>query len=100
MIWRLCSEKETSPLLTVAGSWQLHTLTSVSGRSSSLEIQASPLTLGTYFIILRRLETINLGRGAERAPELSLIEMLEVFSGCRVAAVTCFALIRSYHESA
>lgn len=76
-------------LLPCYGCWKLATsyADSVSGRSSSLEIQASLLTLGTYFIILRRLETINLGRGAERAPELSLIEMLEVFSGCRVAAV-------------
>lgn len=45
------------------------------------------LTVGTYSIILRRCETINLGGGAQRAPELSLIEMLKVFSGCKVAAV-------------
>lgn len=56
-------------------------------RGSSSENQASPLIVGTYSIILRRLETINLGRGAERAPELSLIQMLKVFSSCKVAAV-------------
>lgn len=60
-----------------------------------------PLLLwAPYSIILRRLETINLGRGAERAPELSLIEMLKVFSSCSRSCVTCFALIRSSHESA
>lgn len=42
---------------------------------------------GTSFITLQRLGIIHLGREAERVSELSLMEMLKVFSARKGAAV-------------
>lgn len=69
--------------------WKLATASagSIRGGSSSWENRALPGTLGTPSITLRRLGTIHLGREAERAPELSMIEMLKVFGARKDAAV-------------
>ena len=69
--------------------WKLATASagSIRGGSSSWENRALPGTLGTPCITLQRLGPIHLGREAERAPELSVVEMLKVFSTHKDAAV-------------
>lgn len=69
--------------------WKLATASagSIRGGSSSWENRALPGTLGTPCTTLQRLGTIHLGREAERAAELSVIEMLKVFGTRKDAAV-------------
>lgn len=86
MIWKLEWERNLSCVI-VAETSQLFMLTPWVVEAAVWRTSRPLLLWAPYSIILRRLETINLGRGAERAPVLSLIEMLKVFSSCKVAAV-------------
>ena len=98
-IWRLCGERGISPMLQSPepGSlicW-LH-----QGWKQQLGEPGVALHSGTSFITLQRLGTIHLGREAESFWAQLDRDAKGVRRSRRRSCVTCFALIRSYHESA